>query len=183
MKKILLIAGLAIAVIVAAAITLVYKTKSHSPASLASFDDGNVMIQVQYHSPSKKGRKIIGALVPYGKTWRTGANEPTVFETDRPLLISGKVLKPGKYSLWTVPNEDSWLVIFNSKVPAWGINVLNHGIASRDLEADAIIVNVPVMITEKEFEKFNISIEKTDDMLELVLAWDRTLVAVPFTII
>lgn len=182
MKKTLLIAGLGITVIVAVIITLLYTTKSHSPVSLATFARDGLKIEVTYNSPFKRGRKIFGGLVPYGKTWRTGANEPTVFETNKPLKIAGKVLKPGKYSLWTVPNEDSWLIVFNSVVPAWGINVLNHGVASRDEEADALVVEVPVMTSDKEFEKFIISIDNADDMLELVLAWDRTLVAVPFSV-
>jgi hypothetical protein len=97
-------------------------------------------------------------------------------------MIGGKLLKPGKYSLWTVPNEESWQVIFNSDVPAWGISVLNKGNAARNTETDVLIVDVPVMTTEMEFEKFTISIEEADDMLELVLAWDRTLVAVPFSV-
>lgn len=182
MKKTLLIAGLAIAVIAAGVITILFTTKSHSPASLASFEKNNVSISVTYNSPFKKGRKIFGGLVPYGITWRTGANEPTVLETNKPLLMGGKLLKPGRYSLWTVPNEETWQVIFNSAVPAWGVSVLNKGKAARNPETDVLIVDVPVMTTEKEFEKFTISIDEVDDMLELVLAWDRTLVAVPFTI-
>ena len=177
-----MIAGLGIAVIVAVMITFLYTTKSHSPASVASFDKDGLKIEVTYNSPLKRGRKIFGGLVPYGKTWRTGANEPTVFETNKPLQIAGKVLKPGRYSLWTVPNEDSWQVIFNTEIPTWGINVLKHGVASRDEETDALVVEVPVMTSEKEFEKFIISIDHADDMLELVLAWDQTLVAVPFSV-
>jgi hypothetical protein len=182
MKKTLLITGLALAVMVAVVVSVVYTTKSHSPASLTSYVKGNVKISVTYNSPFKKGRKIFGGLVPYGNTWRTGANEPTVFDTDRPLLFGDKLLKPGRYSLWTVPNEENWQVVFNSVVPPWGINVIKHGVANRNPETDVLIVDVPVMTTEKEFEKFTISIEEADDMLELVLAWDRTLVAVPFSV-
>lgn len=182
MKKTLLIAGLATAVIVAGIITILFTTKSHSPASWASYEKNNIKISVTYNSPFKKGRKIFGGLVPYGKTWRTGANEPTVFETDRSLLIGGKLLKAGKYSLWTIPNEESWQVIFNSVVPAWGVSVLNKGNAARNSDTDVVIIDVPVMTTQMEFEKFTISIEEADDMLELVLAWDRTLVAVPFSV-
>ncbi len=183
MKKTLLIAGLSIVVIVAGVVTFLYtNTKSHSPATSASYVKEDLKVTVVYNSPFKKGRKIFGGLVPFGKTWRTGANEPTVFETNQALVIAGKELKPGRYSLWTIPNEESWQVVFNSEIPAWGIDVLNHGVASRNPDRDALVIDVPVMTTEKEFERFNITLEEADDMLELVLAWDRTLVAVPFTV-
>jgi hypothetical protein len=182
MKKILLIAGLVVAVVVAVAVTLRYTTKSHSPSSVTSFEDGNLKISVNYNRPYKKGRTIFGGLVPYGKTWRTGANEPTVFETSRPLRIGEKTLEAGSYSLWTVPNEASWQVIFNKSIPAWGINVLNHGDAARDPQTDVLAIDVPVMTMQKEFEQFTISIEKADDTLELVLMWDKTMVAVPLSV-
>ena len=157
-------------------------TKSHSPEANTVFEDGSLKISVFYNRPFKKGRKIFGGLVPYGKTWRTGANEATVFETSVNLLIGDKKLPAGRYSLWTVPNEQSWLVVFNSTIPGWGIDVMKDGQAAREMTTDVIIIEVPVVNTGKEFEQFTISIDKTDDMLELVLAWDSVLVAVPFSV-
>jgi len=183
MKKVILISGLVIALGAMVAILLGYKfTKSHSPEEVISYEEGNLMVTVSYNRPFKKGRQIFGALVPYGKTWRTGANEPTTFETNQDIKINGTVLKKGRYSLWTVPNETSWQVVFNSSVPNWGIDVMKNGQAARDEKSDALLIEVPVMQTEKEFEQFTISIEKADDALELVLAWDKTLVAVPFVV-
>ncbi len=184
MKKVILISGLIVALGAIVAILVGYKfTKSHSPEEVVSYDEDNLVIAVSYNRPFKKGRQIFGSLVPYGKTWRTGANEPTTFETNQDLKIGGSVLKKGRYSLWTVPNETSWQVVFNSSVPNWGIDVMKNGQAARDEKTDALIFEVPVMQTEKEFEQFTISIEKADDALELVLAWDKTLVAVPFVVI
>jgi hypothetical protein len=60
-------------------------------------------------------------LVPYDKTWRAGANEATIFETDKPLRIQGQSLPAGKYSLYAVPGEKSWKIIFNSETGQWGI--------------------------------------------------------------
>jgi len=183
MKKILLISGAVVVVGLAIMLFVSYKiTKSHSPASTTSFEQGTLQIDIFYNRPFKKGRDIFGALVPYGKTWRTGANEATVFETNQDLLIGGKKLKMGRYSLWTVPNENSWQVIFNSNIPGWGIDVMNNGEAARDPQFDVIVVEVPVMKTQKEFEQFTISVDEVDDMLELVLAWDKTLVAVPLAV-
>ncbi len=175
-------AGVLIVVVFAAALVLRVTTKSYSPESNTMFENAGLKISVFYNRPSKKGRVIFGGLVPYGKTWRTGANEPTTFETNKSLAIGDKTLPPGKYSLWTVPNEQSWSVVFNSTIPNWGIDVMNNGEAARDPQTDVLVVEAPVVNTEKEFEQFTISIEKTDDMMELVLAWDKTLVAVPFVV-
>ena len=59
---------------------------------------------------------------------------------------------------------------------------MNHGVAARDPKSDILIIEVPSMNSPKEFEQFTITVEKVDDMLELILAWDRTLVAVPISI-
>ena len=97
MKKILLLAGLLIVVAVAVVVFYGYnRTKSFSPESSASFVAGDLKIDVFYNRPYKKGRIIFGGLVPYGKTWRTGANEATVFETSKNILVGGKELKKGK---------------------------------------------------------------------------------------
>ncbi len=184
MKKILLTSGLLILLaIVAFAIYSYYITKSHSPEAATTFEDSGLTINIFYNRPFKKGRVIFGGLVPYGKTWRTGANEPTVFETNKDLKMGEKILKAGKYSFWTVPNEQSWTIVFNSNIPSWGIDVMNNGDAARDTDYDVLVFDVPVMNTAKEFEQFTISIEKADDMLELFIAWDKTVVAVPLSVI
>lgn len=182
MKKVLVLTGILILAVVAAFFVLRLSTKSHSPETTAGYNKNGLSISVVYNRPYKKGRQIFGGLVPYGKTWRTGANEPTVFEVNKDLMIGDKKLPKGKYSLWTVPNEQSWSVVFNSTIPGWGIDVMNKGAAAREPETDVVIIDVPVMTTEKEFEQFTISIDEADDMLELVLAWDKTLVAVPLAI-
>jgi hypothetical protein len=182
MKRFLLFAGLVVVVVLAGGLLYRYNTKSYSPESNVAYEEGGLKINLFYNRPSKKGRVIFGGLVPYGKTWRTGANEPTVFETNKDLLIGDQKLAKGKYSLWTVPNEQSWTVVFNSTIPNWGINVMNNGEAAREPATDVILIDVPVMKTEKTFEQFTISIDKSDDMLELVLAWDKTLIAVPLSV-
>ena len=178
-KKILLLSGLAVVLILLVGLVIRSKTKSHSPETNVTLESGDLVINVFYNRPHKKGRVIFGGLVPFGKTWRTGANEATVFETNKDILVAGRELKKGKYSLWTVPNEQSWTVVFNGTIPHWGIDVLNNGEAARDPENDVVVVDLPVVSIGKEIEQFTISLEKTDDMLEMVLAWDKTLVAVP----
>ncbi len=154
--------------------------KAKSPEGSADYTDGNTKIHVFYNRPSKKGRDIFGGLVPYNKTWRTGANEATQFETNVDLKFGDKELKAGKYSLWAVPGEQNWQVVFNSEIPSWGVNF--KGEANRNPATDAVVVEVPVVKQDKEFEQFTISVEKAGDGIELILIWDTTLVAVPFTV-
>ena len=77
-------------------------------------------VSINYSAPSVKGRTIWGDLVPYGKVWRTGANEATTFETDKDIMIQGKKLPAGKYALFTIPGETEWTWIFNSVWDQWG---------------------------------------------------------------
>jgi len=96
------------------------KSKRPSPPAKATGKVGAATITIDYSSPSVKGRKIWGDLVPYNKAWRAGANEATIFETDKDIMVEGKTLKAGKYSLFTTPTEKDWTVHFNSEVGQWG---------------------------------------------------------------
>jgi len=181
MKRAFLILGLLMVLLVTGAILWWYNTKSYSPENRVTFEDkdSSLKISITYNRPYKKGRVIFGGLVPYGSTWRTGANEATTFETNRDLLIDGQTLPKGKYALWTVPQETSWQVIFNTSIPPWGIDVMKDGQAARDPNGTEVIVEIPVMNSPKEIEQFTITVEKSADVIEMVLMWDRTLVAVP----
>ncbi|TXH24256.1 MAG: DUF2911 domain-containing protein [Cyclobacteriaceae bacterium] len=155
------------------------KTKSLSPEEEVSYSEGDLTIHVLYNRPSKRGRKIFGELVPYGKVWRTGANEATTFETDKPIKIAGKILPVGKYSLWTIPDSTAWTVIFNSEYGQWGIN--HTGEANRNPANDVLTVSILAVNQERTFEQFTIAFEKVDEEAEMVLLWDNTVVAVPFS--
>jgi Protein of unknown function (DUF2911) len=182
MKRLILVAGFLVVVLLAGVVFWWYNTKSYSPENALTFRDGDLSIVVSYNRPYKKGRVIFGGLVPFGKTWRTGANEATVFETNQDIYVYGKKLARGKYSLWTVPGEQQWQVIFNATIPPWGIDVMNNGEAARDPRGDVLVIIVPPLTSPKEIEQFTITIEKINDSLELVLLWDKTLVAVPVSV-
>ncbi|GAL80511.1 hypothetical protein JCM19274_801 [Algibacter lectus] len=91
-----------------------------SPKDTVKFELNDLELKVFYNRPSKKNRVIFGALVPFDKVWRTGANEATTFETNKPLEVKGMPLPAGKYTLWTVPKDSVWTVIFNTKQYSWG---------------------------------------------------------------
>ncbi|PBQ31107.1 hypothetical protein CNR22_04785 [Sphingobacteriaceae bacterium] len=91
-----------------------------SPRDSASGKVGSAKVSVNYGSPSVKGRKIWGDLVPYGKVWRAGANEATLFTTDKAIKVEGKELAAGSYGLFVIPNENEWIIIFNKTSKQWG---------------------------------------------------------------
>jgi len=155
------------------------QTKKHSPEQTAVYKQNGLDLSVNYSSPSKKGRVIFGELVPYNLVWRTGANEPTTFTTATDIKIIDKKLRAGTYSLWTIPNEGSWKVIFNEEVPDWGVTVLSGGKeTTRAPEADFVQVEVPTKELGKPMESFTIDFEDSGQ-LSLALSWDGTKVSVP----
>jgi hypothetical protein len=153
--------------------------KSHSPEEEVFYADGELKLRVFYNRPYKKNREIFGALVPFGKVWRTGANEATVFETNKTITIEGKKLNPGTYSIWTIPDTTTWTVIFNSESGQWGIN--HKGEANRNPALDVLSVPVHAVKQERVFEQFTIAFERVGEEAEMVLLWDNTVVAIPFS--
>ncbi len=91
-----------------------------SPRDSVSGKVGKAAIEINYGSPSVKGRKIWGGLEAYGKVWRAGANEATTFKTDRDITVEGQTLPAGTYSLFAVPAEGDWTIIFNKTAKQWG---------------------------------------------------------------
>ncbi len=176
LKKILI--GLAILVVIlfVAFQVLKSKTKSSSPEVKQTYSVGASKIDLFYCSPSKKGREIFGGIIKYGEVWRTGANEPTTFTTDKNLVIEGKKLPAGKYSLWTIPQKDSWTVIFNNKIPIWGDGT--DGKAARNDKTDVLQVTVPVENLTTSQEKLSIDANNN----ALTISWDMTKVSVPIVV-
>jgi hypothetical protein len=116
------------------------KSKRPSPPDSTSGQVGDATLTINYGSPSVRGRAIWGKLVPYDKVWRAGANEATLFETDKAIMVEGKSLPAGRYSLFAIPGEKEWQFIFNSQTGQWGIN--RSGEANRDPANDVLTVTV-----------------------------------------
>src|SRR5213594_3893102 len=131
-------------------------------------------ITINYHRPLVNGRKIWGALVPYGKVWRAGANENTTIEFSDLVSVEGKPLAKGTYGLHMIPNPDSWTVIFSKTNTAWGSY-------SYKQEEDALRVNVkPRPLAEmKEALEFEFEDLKADSTA-VTLKWEK--LGVPFTV-
>ena len=176
-KTFLKLAGIILVLASAIVLILRYNTKAHSPEDMVSYTQGDLKLEVFYNRPYKKGREIFGNLVPYNEVWRTGANEATTFETNKDIMVDGSLLEAGKYTLWTIPMENSWKVIFNDKMYPWGINLEED--AYRDPEFDALVLEVPVRELKKTQEQFTITFDKKNEFVFLKLGWDNTLVRVP----
>ncbi len=153
------------------------QTKKASPEDTIEYSDGQRSISVFYCRPYKKGREIFGGLVPYGEVWRTGANEATTFSTSHDISIGRQKLPAGKYTLWTIPYENHWTVIFNHKMYRWGVGFKG---ASRQEEYDQLTLDVPVQTTNTITEQFTIAINEAPD-LGMDLMWDQTRVRVPLS--
>src|SRR5215467_14736222 len=98
------------------------KSQRPSPPAQAKCDlPGGKTITVDYSSPRLKGRHVGGELAPYGDVWRTGANEATTFVTTADLMVGGKHVPAGNYTLFTIPNKDKWTLIISKKTGEWGI--------------------------------------------------------------
>ena len=176
LKKILIGLAVLIVILFVAFQVLKSKTKSSSPEVKQTYSVGASKINLFYCSPSKKGREIFGGIIKYGEVWRTGANEPTTFETDKNLVVDGKKLPAGKYSLWTIPQQDSWTVIFNKEIPYWGDNT--DGKAARNAKEDVFQVVVPVEKLMSSQEKLSIDAQNN----ALTIIWDITKVSVPMIV-
>lgn len=155
--------------------------KRLSPKDTVEFRLNDLKLKVFYNRPFKRGREIFGGLVPYGQVWRTGANEATTFTTNQDLRIEGFLVPKGEYTLWTVPGDSSWKVMFNTKEYPWGVD--------KDLKPmwdpnyDLLELNIPVQKLDSVVEQFTIGFDNTTNDLKLTMVWDKTKIAVPLTVI
>ncbi|MCA1622210.1 MAG: DUF2911 domain-containing protein [Acidobacteria bacterium] len=134
---------------------------------------GDTRISLVYHRPNTKARKVWGELVPFGKVWRSGANEATVFEISRDVTVNGKPLPAGKYSLHTIPNKDEWTIIFNKTWNQWGS--FNY-----DEKQDALRITVKPEKTDFQ-ETLSYNFENvTANAAQVAIVWEK--VKVPFTV-
>lgn len=155
-----------------------YNTKRHSPEATVEYAGKGNHIAINYCRPYKKDREIFGGLVPYGQVWRTGANEATTFETSADLLIDGDVLPAGKYTLWTIPGETQWEIIFNSEQYGWGVGFDQK--AARIPKHDVLVATAPTKQADSIQEQFTIELVAASDV-NLQFTWDRTSVSLPMS--
>jgi hypothetical protein len=130
----------------------------------------NDLMKIVYGAPSKKGRDIFGALVPYNAVWRTGANKATEVTFKKDVMVGGKSVKAGTYSLFTIPTEKEWTIILNSELGQWGA----YGY-DKVKDKNVAEVKVASMMADKPTELF--TIQATASGIDIM--WDKTKVSVP----
>jgi hypothetical protein len=149
-----------------------------SPLDSVTFTVGKSPIKVCYGRPSLRGRQMLGTEhVPYGKLWRTGANEPTIFYTPIALQVAGIRVPPGVYSLYTVPGKTEWEVIVNRSISQWG----HESRYTDSVKAQEVgRGKVPAEATDQPVEEFTIRAERAGaGSASLILEWEKTRVKIP----
>ena len=144
-----------------------------SPMAVALHKEENIYLKVTYCQPVRKGRDVFTELAPYGKLWRTGANEATEVTLTKDVKLIGKTLRAGTYALFTVPNADKWRIIFNADLGQWGEY-------KYDTTKDVLTFEVPAQKNDEVYEAFTIRFNETATGADMSLMWANTKAVVPF---
>ena len=130
------------------------KSNRPSPPAQAKATVEGASITIDYSQPALKGRNFGGPeFHPYGKVWRTGANEASWIETSEDIMINGKKLPKGKYGFFTIPGEEKWTLIFNSVWDQWGAY-------DYDDSQDVLRVKADVKKASDNSERFTIKLDE-----------------------
>ena len=155
---------LALCTVFAATAALAHHDETKKPLSPPAKAEATVKgkkITVDYSAPSKRGRVIMGELVPYGKVWRTGANAATTLTTESDLMIGSLHVPAGKYTLYTIPGEKEWTLIVNKQTGQWGTDY--------DEKQDLGRTKLTVAPTKSPVETFVIGVGDT-----ISFTWENT---------
>lgn len=146
-----------------------------SPVASVHQRIGLTDIHIAYSRPSSKGRIIWGNLVPFGQLWRTGANNATTISINHDITIAGKNLSPGKYSLFTIPGQDEWVIILNR-------NTNLVGTAGYNQAED--VFRFTAKPSQAEFtETFTIEFSNLkENTATLDLRWDELVIHIPIQV-
>jgi hypothetical protein len=176
---------LTIAAIIASTLPLMAQEKRVSPhETISAVIDGN-RVTVVYGRPYTKkpgtdeSRKIWGGLVPYGKVWRTGADEATLLVTQKPIVFSGTTIPAGAYTLWTLPNEDGTAkLIINKQIGQWGV-----GSGSYDEKQDLAQIDLKKEVLDAPVDQFTMAVGKNPSGGGLLkMSWENAQFSAPFTV-
>ena len=178
MRKPMVIGSVWIAALTFASVTLLAqqdKASRPSPPAKAECKLSNgKTITVDYSSPRAKGRKIFGALVPYGQVWRAGANEATSFVTTGDISVGGKTVPAGKYTIFAIPGEEKWSLVISKKTGEWGT-------AYPGPENDLARIDMKVSKTSAPVENFTTAFDQSGNGCTMRMEWENTRASVEVT--
>jgi hypothetical protein len=173
MKKILFTAIAVLSLITSEA---QLRTPAPSPSQTIKQDFGLSSVELSYSRPAMKGRKIFGDLVPFGKVWRTGANNATILTFGEEVTIGGTKVPAGKYGLLTIPDKKSWTIIISKQT-----DVTSPAAYKQD--QDVVRVEAKTMDMNSAVESFTIQFaDVKPTSCELHIMWDKTAVALPISV-
>jgi hypothetical protein len=138
-----------------------------SPPATATVTLGAGTIDIHYNTPHMRGRKIMGALVPYGQVWRTGANPATTLITSVPYKFGDLVVPAGTHTIYTLPSADTWLLIINNQTGQWG-TVYTQAMDLGRTPMKAKPMSAPQEVMSLSFEN------STPHSTELHMRWETT---------
>lgn len=165
----------AFALVLVAAVAAAEVKKPLSPPARAEGTIGGKKIAVDYSAPSKRTRAVMGALVPYGEVWRTGANAATTLKTDWDVMIGDLSVPAGTYTLFTIPGQKEWTLIVNKQTGQWGTNY--------DHKQDLGRVKMSIRPVKDTVETLAIAVQPGSGKKgTLTIAWENTEASVPLTI-
>lgn len=130
--------------------------------------------RIVYSRPQKNGRSVFGELVEYGKIWRLGANEATEIELYKDTKVKGTKLKKGRYTMYALPTQDKWTIIFNKETDIWGA-------FQYDQTKDVLRVDVTPEKVAENSEAFTMIFDKSVSGVNLLIMWDNMKAALPFS--
>ncbi len=181
MIKILLLSFILMVFTVGLSTAQSFRAPDKSPLDKAYFPDhfahdrkegDQAIIRVTYSRPSANGRELFGELVPYGKVWRTGADEAPEIKFYQDVTIDGKTVKAGTYSLFTIPNKGNWTVVLSKDLDYWGAYSYNE-------KQDVLRAPASVKELAKPVENFSIHFAEDGDNALMHLAWGKTVATLP----
>jgi hypothetical protein len=152
---------------------------AQAPGPLSPLDSvkaaaGAANLSIVYSRPTRRGRTIVGGVVPFDRVWRTGANAATMFTTSADLVMNGTTIPRGSYTLWTLPTKSGAQLIINKQTGQWGT----------EYDEAQDLVRVPLTVTRlpEQVEQFTMKVETTPQGGVLKYAWGDTEYSVPFTV-
>lgn len=178
LKKVLIGLGVIVLVLVLVFAWMNYRSRTLSPPGIAQIEVNDLKVEINYSRPTARGRLIFGteadgALLPYGKYWRLGANESTEITINQEVLFSGMPLPAGTYRLYAIPGPNTFRIGVNAELGKWGA-------WEPDYTKDLFTFEVPVTRLDTPVEQFTARIEEGPaDGAVVFFAWSDVQLAIP----
>ncbi len=173
MSKLSLLLGIFLAALAAGAIPCRAQVLSPPAKTSCKFADGKT-ISVNYSSPRMRGRKIFGDLVSFGEVWRVGADDATAFLTSVDLIVGGKNIPAGRYTLFALPTPAKWTLIVSKKIGEWGIPYPGE-------KFDFARMDMKISKLASPLENFTISFDQAGSSCTMKLDWETTRASIDIT--